>query len=89
MEQSRELDVPMDGTIRKLHVVRYGRPFIVGNGMQNRKIIFESSISTPNVLPKTNPRALAGVKAAVTPKNLPTRTYIFPETHSMRASDNP
>jgi hypothetical protein len=64
-----------------LHIIRYRCPFVVGNGMQNWKCIFKGSITTLNILQKTNPRALARVKAAVTPKNLPTHTNVFPEAY--------
>jgi hypothetical protein len=81
MEQPEELDVPMDGTIRELHVICYRRSLIGSNGMQHGKGLFEGSIPTPNVLPKENPGALARDKTAMAPKILPPLTDIFPEAH--------
>jgi hypothetical protein len=78
MEQPEELDVPMDGTIRELHVICYGRSLIGSNGMQRRKGLFEGSIPTPNILPKENPGALTRDKTAMAPEILPSLTYIFP-----------
>jgi hypothetical protein len=52
MEQPREIDVPLDATIRALHIIRNRRSLIAGNVKQIREYLLYGSIPAPIVLSK-------------------------------------
>jgi hypothetical protein len=87
VNQPGKLDVPLDDTTRVLYIIRYGHLLKAGNAKQTNKNFLKSSIPTPNILPKVNYRALARIKSNMAPKNLPTLTNVFSETHPMRPRD--
>jgi hypothetical protein len=89
MKQPSKLDVPLNNSIRSLQVVCHRCPFKVSHDKQVRKGLLEGSIPTPNIIPKTDPRTFARIKSEMAPKNLPTLSNVFPETHPMRARDDP
>jgi hypothetical protein len=67
MNQPRELDIPLDRTIRTLHIICNESLLDSGNDEQARKRLFESTIPTPNTIPKA---ALTWIKLDMPPKIL-------------------
>jgi hypothetical protein len=61
MNQPGELNIPLSGIARMLHIVRYGRSLETSNAEKTGILLFKSPLTTPNIIPKTNFRALTDI----------------------------
>jgi hypothetical protein len=85
MNQPGELDIPLNGITRTLHIIRYGRFLESSNAEQAGILLLENPITTPNIILKANLRALTSIILKKPPKILPSHTNKFPQAHLMRA----
>jgi hypothetical protein len=84
MDQTGKNNVPLNGTIGALHIIRNGCFPESSNTKQTRKCIFEGTLPTPNILSKTDPRAHPWVKSEMTLELVPPHTNKLPKPHPMR-----
>jgi hypothetical protein len=87
MNQMSKYNVPLDSTIGTIHIICNGRLPKTGDAKQTKKCIFERTLATPNILPKTNLRANPRVKSKVPLKITPPHTNKLPKPHPMELSN--
>jgi hypothetical protein len=51
MNQPGELDIPLNGVTRTLHIIRYRHFLESSNAEQTGILLLESPITTPNIIP--------------------------------------